>query len=142
MAALLGIGIDTRSREVIVKRKQSITNDVTKPEQVMNVDERPLFEPHMSDGWFSHPDWDRQPGSVFELKHVGWSLAVGPMCWSKPATRQRMKRVPDSNPLAIGIVREVWGHLRKTAKELGISRTTLWRKMKKYGIRGRDFRRP
>ena len=27
------------------------------------------------------------------------------------------------------------GHLGRTARELGISRTTLWRKMKKYGIR-------
>ena len=26
------------------------------------------------------------------------------------------------------------GHIGKTAKELGISRTTLWRKMKKYAI--------
>lgn len=32
------------------------------------------------------------------------------------------------------------GHLGRSAKELGISRTTLWRKMTKYGIRAEDFR--
>jgi len=33
------------------------------------------------------------------------------------------------------------GHLGRTAQELQISRTTLWRKMKKYGLRGEDFLR-
>ncbi|HID77481.1 MAG TPA: PAS domain S-box protein [Planctomycetaceae bacterium] len=31
------------------------------------------------------------------------------------------------------------GHQGRTARELGISRTTLWRKMNKYGIRASDF---
>ena len=31
------------------------------------------------------------------------------------------------------------GHLGNTARQLGISRTTLWRKMKKYSISSRDF---
>jgi PAS domain S-box-containing protein len=31
------------------------------------------------------------------------------------------------------------GHQGRTAKQLGISRTTLWRKMTKYGIRAEDF---
>ena len=31
------------------------------------------------------------------------------------------------------------GHLSRTARELGISRTTLWRKMKKYGISTDEF---
>jgi PAS domain S-box-containing protein len=31
------------------------------------------------------------------------------------------------------------GHQVRAAKELGISRTTLWRKMNKYGIRAEDF---
>ena len=31
------------------------------------------------------------------------------------------------------------GHLGRTAQELQVSRTTLWRKMKKYGLRGEDF---
>jgi DNA-binding NtrC family response regulator len=34
------------------------------------------------------------------------------------------------------------GHLGKTARELGISRTTLWRKMKQHGIASRGFRKP
>ena len=33
------------------------------------------------------------------------------------------------------------GCLGKTATELGISRTTLWRKMKRHGIQAHDFRR-
>jgi len=32
------------------------------------------------------------------------------------------------------------GHLGRTARDLGISRTTLWRKMKKYGISSADHR--
>jgi len=32
------------------------------------------------------------------------------------------------------------GHLGRTARDLGISRTTLWRKMKKYGISAADHR--
>ena len=32
------------------------------------------------------------------------------------------------------------GHLGKSAKELGLSRTTLWRKLKKHGIAGRGYR--
>ena len=34
----------------------------------------------------------------------------------------------------IDAVSSTGGHLGKAAKELGISRTTLWRKMKKFGI--------
>jgi len=33
------------------------------------------------------------------------------------------------------------GHLANTARELGISRTTLWRKMKRYAISSDDYRR-
>jgi transcriptional regulator with PAS, ATPase and Fis domain len=34
------------------------------------------------------------------------------------------------------------GHQGRTAKQLGISRTTLWRKMSKHGLRAEDFQRP
>jgi len=33
------------------------------------------------------------------------------------------------------------GHLARAAEELGISRTTLWRKVRKYGIAAEEFRR-
>jgi DNA-binding NtrC family response regulator len=33
------------------------------------------------------------------------------------------------------------GHQGRTAKQLGISRTTLWRKMSKHGLRAEDFQR-
>ena len=32
------------------------------------------------------------------------------------------------------------GRLERTANELGVSRTTLWRKMKKHGIKAEKFR--
>jgi transcriptional regulator of acetoin/glycerol metabolism len=32
------------------------------------------------------------------------------------------------------------GHLGQTAKDLGISRTTLWRKMNKYSISPHEYR--
>ncbi|MBI4881346.1 MAG: sigma 54-interacting transcriptional regulator [Planctomycetes bacterium] len=33
------------------------------------------------------------------------------------------------------------GHVEKTARDLGISRTTLWRKMKQYGVNAREYRK-
>jgi len=38
------------------------------------------------------------------------------------------------------VLRRTGGHLGKTANELGISRSTLWRKMKKFSITPHDYR--
>jgi DNA-binding NtrC family response regulator len=37
-------------------------------------------------------------------------------------------------------LRHTAGHIGQAARELGISRTTLWRKMKKYAIQAERFR--
>ena len=37
-------------------------------------------------------------------------------------------------------LRQNGGHLARTARDLGISRTTLWRKLKRYDIDADDYR--
>ena len=95
------------SREVVVECKERIPDEFLKSKKLMNVDERPFFEPNVSCSALGHPDWNRQSGSVFELKDVGWIRPSFQVCREKPASREWMKRVMDSNRLVIGIVREV-----------------------------------
>ena len=47
--------------------------------------------------------------------------------------------IAEAEAIAVAL-REAGGHLEHTARELGISRTTLWRKMKKHQIKAERFR--
>ena len=74
-------------------------------------------------------------GSVIEAQHLPRDLFDG-----EPKSGDQETR-PLSSPLkqaeAITIMEALskyGGNRRKTAHHLGINKTTLWRKMKKYGI--------
>jgi transcriptional regulator with PAS, ATPase and Fis domain len=55
------------------------------------------------------------------------------------ASRSRLE-LAEANAIR-AVLRQMRGHLGRTAEELEISRATLWRKMKKHAIRARDYRR-
>ncbi|UCG53695.1 MAG: sigma 54-interacting transcriptional regulator [Candidatus Latescibacterota bacterium] len=99
------------------------------------------------------------PGNVRELENVieyGFVLCRGKLIDVRhlPDHLQPTDIVPSSktvqraaSPLRraeADAIRDVLaatnGHLGRAAQELGISRTTLWRKMTKYGISANDFR--
>jgi len=74
-------------------------------------------------------------GSVIEAQHLPRELLGGELKSDAEETR------PFSNPLKqaevitiMEALREHGGNRRKTSAHLGINKTTLWRKMKKYGI--------
>ena len=92
---------------MVIECKKSITNNVVESLELPNVDERLVIDSNMSHRWLGHPNRNRQSGSVFELKDVGWSRPCGSVRRTETATRQRMKSVANANALAIGIVREV-----------------------------------
>lgn len=50
-------------------------------------------------------------------------------------TKQEDPVEPEEVPIIRDALREANGHLREAANLLGIDRTTLWRKMKKFGIK-------
>ncbi|RMG50658.1 MAG: sigma-54-dependent Fis family transcriptional regulator, partial [Acidobacteria bacterium] len=56
---------------------------------------------------------------------------------SAGSNRGRLKALDDrERELILEAIERNDGNLERAAKELGISRVTLWRRMKKYGIRG------
>jgi transcriptional regulator with PAS, ATPase and Fis domain len=57
---------------------------------------------------------------------------------TKPATAVSQLQLAEADAIRAALARTD-GHLGRTAKELGVSRTTLWRKMKKYSISSRDI---
>ncbi|SMC23983.1 PAS domain S-box-containing protein [Desulfacinum hydrothermale DSM 13146] len=73
------------------------------------------------------------PGPTIEVKHLPMDLVT--------KVRGRRRERPEPSPLASSeertirwVLRKVQGSRVKAAHELGISRATLWRKMKRYGI--------
>lgn len=92
------------------------------------------------------------PGNVRELRNrVERAVALAPGEWLMPSDMFPQKRgAPNLTPLADGsltatrdaaekrriesALREAGGHVSATAKALGISRTTLWERMRKLGI--------
>ncbi|MGA6925901.1 MAG: helix-turn-helix domain-containing protein, partial [Desulfosarcina sp.] len=56
---------------------------------------------------------------------------------SAPETRNdSMGRHNQEHQRILAALQKTDGHRRLAARELGMERTTLWRRMKKYGIRG------
>lgn len=94
-----------------------------------------------------HHDW---PGNVRELRnHVERAVALAEGDWltphdlfprtrgrASPATAAPLSAIKDAaERRAIqGALRDAGGHLQKAAALLGVSRTTLWEKMKRHGL--------
>jgi PAS domain S-box-containing protein len=74
-----------------------------------------------------------------ETRHLPEDLkpatGAAPECDETAVTRLEQG---EANTIQIALNRNA-GHQGRTAEDLGISRTTLWRKMKKYGIDPDDF---
>jgi transcriptional regulator with PAS, ATPase and Fis domain len=72
-------------------------------------------------------------GHFLELRHVPESLGhfkkAGHLCVVPKTTYQDTEAV-----LIRQTLKKYYGHRGRTAKELGIHKTTLWRKIKKYGL--------
>jgi transcriptional regulator with PAS, ATPase and Fis domain len=69
---------------------------------------------------------DHLPDYVRQVQHT--------MAASKP--RRNPQNRTREHQRILAALEKSGGHRRKAAQELGMERTTLWRKMKKYGIRG------
>jgi len=74
-------------------------------------------------------------GRMIEVEHLPNELL------SAAIRNNSQQTIPDSRPLhqaevktIMGVLHKYGGNRRKTAACLGINKTTLWRKMKKYGI--------
>ncbi|HIE28502.1 TPA: PAS domain-containing protein [Candidatus Poribacteria bacterium] len=77
-------------------------------------------------------------GNFIELEHLPKDLSDTTQNHSKPIARP----LEDAEAETIRkILKKHDGNRLKTARELGIDRTTLWRKMKKYGLIGDENRR-
>lgn len=99
------------------------------------------------------------PGNVRELENIieyGFVLCHEPLIdvnhlpddvhaqgrsTAKPAPEAPLLKLAEADTIRLALV-QTRGHLEKTAKELGISRTTLWRKMGQHKISAREFRKP
>jgi len=90
------------------------------------------------------------PGNVRELRHIieqAVALSTGPWITlaDLPAHVRTAAHVPHEpeietvlnqveRDLILQALQRNQGHLERTARDLGMSRVTLWRKMKKYGL--------
>jgi transcriptional regulator of acetoin/glycerol metabolism len=68
---------------------------------------------------------DHLPDYVRQVQHA----VASPKPWDKPTEphSQERRRI-------LTALEKTGGHRRKAAQALGMERTTLWRKMKKYGL--------
>ena len=100
------------------------------------------------------------PGNVRELENIieyGFVLCHGNMIDVRhlpdelQPRAQQLARSEHSTPrlkleqAEADVIRSALTHTRgsigKAAEELGVSRTTLWRKMKRFGVSAEDYRR-
>jgi transcriptional regulator of acetoin/glycerol metabolism len=70
-------------------------------------------------------------GNVIELEHLPKALSTTTQNYA--TTSDRPLENAEAETLQ-KILQKYDGNRLKTARELGIDRTTLWRKMKKYGL--------
>ena len=77
-------------------------------------------------------------GDIIELKHLTWGFEARQEEKSAPvpaaSSRPRRTLEEADAELIRQTLKKHFGHRGRVARELGIHKTTLWRKMKKYGI--------
>jgi PAS domain S-box-containing protein len=79
-------------------------------------------------------------GKYIDVKHLPDNLQSAEPPAASPAARQPVSLLRKAEADAIReVLAATGGHIGRAAKELGTSRTTLWRKMKKFGISAGDF---
>jgi len=73
--------------------------------------------------------------NLIDVRHLPEQLQTADLSTVPATAPQRVSPLGRAEADAIrAVLSSTGGHLGKAAKELGISRTTLWRKMKKFGI--------
>ena len=78
-----------------------------------------------------------------ETRHLPEDLKPDEATTSHPSSNGSVSRLQQSEVQTIQIaLSSNQGHQGRTAEELGISRTTLWRKLQKYDINPEDFKVP
>ena len=76
---------------------------------------------------------------LIDVQHLPDDLQSGPPSSGVPEPRQPLPlEQSEADAIRLSLSRN-GGHQGRTARELQVSRTTLWRKMKKYGLRSGDF---
>jgi transcriptional regulator with PAS, ATPase and Fis domain len=79
-------------------------------------------------------------GKHIDVKHLPENLQSTELPASSKATRPPVSPLRRAEADAIrDVLAATGGHIGRAATELGTSRTTLWRKMKKYGIKAAEF---
>jgi PAS domain S-box-containing protein len=81
-------------------------------------------------------------GSVIQRQHLPREVLNS---MTEPATPEEARkdpltRVADERERIKAVLAMHGGNRSRAARELGIDRTTLWRKLKRYGIKAEDFR--
>ena len=76
---------------------------------------------------------------LIDVCHLPDDLKGAPGAEGLVPARVTALQESEASTIRVAVARN-GGHLGRTARELGISRTTLWRKMKKHGIRVDDVR--
>ena len=81
--------------------------------------------------WRLLVEWLSEDG-VIAPEHIERSLRQSNLAAARPIADQLRDR---EHQVVLQAVHRNPGRLDQAAKELGVSRTTLWRRMRKYGIR-------
>lgn len=75
-------------------------------------------------------------GEIIELRHLPWSLVRKQKEKSTPRTTRPQKRFRQAEASLIRqTLKKHLGHRGRAARDLGIHKTTLWRRMKECGIK-------
>ncbi len=78
--------------------------------------------------------------ALIDVPHLPEDLQQPSAAPPPAAARPEQRRFASAEAETIrGVLRTTAGQLDKAARELGVSRTTLWRKMRKHGIAAREF---
>jgi DNA-binding NtrC family response regulator len=78
-------------------------------------------------------------GSIIQKAHLPAELHKTPAAAQAPESTSPLSQALDEESHIKAALRSNHGNQTKAAAELGIDRTTLWRKLRRYGISPSDF---